>query len=242
MRQNRRLCILIFALLLLSLLTACGGGKGKAVFEFTRDGYRDPTDGKTYVMAEDAYRSVSYSEKNLVGTYTSRGGTVTTFYRMDGAEGYLTDADHQIYLPDGATLPAFSDMEIATLSVCKTGTVTITIGVIDDPATVASVVRAYTAGPSVPYSKVARSAERYDLIFAEENPVLTYQLIYLEFDGEVVVYEPLNSDGSVPDIYPGVTGTAETVSGETVAVFRFGSQLLYDRDAGKCYPVVRLTD
>lgn len=236
MKRLFRFCL--FALALLSVLSACS----RAVsFSMERGNYRNGKTGAIYTPVSGNYRSVAFFEDALAGTYRSPSGAVTSFYRMEGTEGWLTDGDHCIYLPEGVTLPSFGELALTGAQLCLSDAINFPI--LDVDKTAAERIRDNVAGgTSFPYSRVnAERGEQYKLVFfASELPV-SYELIYQELKSELLIYEPLTDSGEIPDLYAGIPVEKMSVSGQEVAVFRFGTQFLYDRLAGLCYPVEKLT-
>ena len=229
---------LAFALALLSVFSACS----RAVsFSMERGAYRNGKTGTVYTPAPESYRSVGYFEDALAGTYRSPSGNVISFYRMEDTDGWLTDADHCIYLPEGASLPAFGELGLASASLCLSNAITVPIR--DFDATEAERFRnGVLNGAAFSYSRVnAERGEQYVLVFHASDLPVSYQLIYRELKTELLIYEPLTDNGEIPDLYPGITAEKAVVSGEEVAVFHFGTQFLYDRLAGTCYPIEKLT-
>lgn len=240
MKRLFRFCL--FALALLSVFSACS----RAVsFSMERGNYRNGKTGAIYTPVSDNYRSVGYFEDALAGTYRSPSGAVTSFYRMEDTDGWLTDGDHRIYLPEGASLPAFGELTLTGAQLCLSNAITDPI--LDVDKTAAERIRDnVVGGTSFSYRSYfgvceAEWSEQYLLVFYTSELPVSYNLIYLELKSEVLIYEPLTDSGEIPDLYPGIPVEKKIVSGQEVAVFHFGTQFLYDRLAGLCYPVEKLT-
>ena len=238
MKKLSRILSLIFVCVL--LFSACASKK--IAFEMDPRGYRDSKSGTVYRAAGENYRCVGYDAGDLVGTYTSRGGTVVNFYRVAGLEGVVTDGDYQVYYSADVSLPAFADMNLDHVDLCYSNAITVPYRSFD--ASNADRIRgSILNGAALPFSSVSQvQSARYDLVFQCAGNQLAYRLIYLSFDSEVLIYEPLTEDGQIPDLYPGVRAEKTTgIDGKEVAVFHFGNQLVYDRTTKTCYPVEKLT-
>lgn len=229
---------LLFLLAGALLLAACS--PKTATFRQVREGFRNEKTGAVYIPASDCYRSTGYFEDALAGVYTSPSGNKTSFYHLEGIDGALTDGNHIVYTVDGA-LPAFSELTLSGAQLCLTDALTFPL--VSYSAEEADLLRnAVSGGAPLPYSKVnVGVANRYDLVFFADGLPLSYRLIYQEFSEELLIYEPLTENGEIPDLYPNVPAEKATVGNEELAVFRFGTQVLYDRTAKTCYPVRNLT-
>ncbi len=225
-------------LALLMILSSCSS---TAKFQQVRGGYLYSKKNILYVPAPDCYRSTGYYEDDLVGTYTSPGGTVKNFYLLSELEGAITDNDYYVYLPEEQSLPSFGDLTLTGAQLCLSDA--LTVPVVSYSVTEAEVLRnAVLNGSPFPHGRInVKVQSRYDLIFSIADYPLTYQLIYQEFSESILLYEPLTESGDIPDLYPGVPAVKQTLEGEEIAVFDFGTQILYDRTGGNCYSVRDLT-
>ena len=236
--MKRFIHLLALALAALAIFASCGRA---ATFTVDREGYRDPKSGAIYHHVSH-FHATAYDPDSLVGVYRSPGGSLTSFYRVEAMDGVLTDGNYEIYVSDGVTLPSFSDMPLAGAALCVPGmTAGATMPVLFsfDSAAAERLRDALSNGVSFPSSRILATATvSYDLIFTHTDLPLAYQLVYREYDSEILVYEPLTADGQVPDLYPGIRG--EKLN-DAEAVFHFGTQLIYDSDARVCYPIEKLT-
>ena len=240
MKRKTLFRLLPLALLLALLLGSCAGKK--ATFTFANETYRNEKTGVVYRVASPCYRSATYFEDTFVGTYRPKRGTEIKFYRVEKSDGLLTDEDHLIYYPEGTVLPTLEEMQITVIDLCKQDKITVSFLTIEEETQIASIVRAYTKGSPLPMERIhADVKERYNLVFTAGESELVYELEYLTFADELVIYEPLR-DGQIPDTYPGIPADVVTSDGEQVAAFRFGTQLIYDRDAGTCFKVSKLIE
>lgn len=238
MKKMSRILPLIFVCVL--LFFACSSKK--IAFEMDPRGYRDSKSGTVYRNAGENYRCAGYDSGDLIGTYTSRGGTVVNFYRVAGLEGIVSDGDYQVYYSADVQLPAFADMKLDHVDLCYSNAITVPYRSFD--ASNAERIRnSILNGAALPYSSVRQEqSARYDLVFQCAGSQLAYRLIYLSFDSEVLIYEPLTEDGQIPDLYPGIRAEKTTgTDGKEVAVFHFGNQLVYDRTTKTCYAIEKLT-
>ena len=230
---------LLLALAVLALLASCSR---TASFSIESGNYRNNKTGAVYLPVSDNYRSTGYFKDALLGTYRSPSGNVTSFYRVEGLDGVLTDEDYRLYVAEGASLPTFDALDLASADLCMSDAITVSLRTFD--ANDAERFRnAVLNGVSFSYAKVNQKllADRYDLVFFAKNLSLTYRLIYQESKSELLIYEPLTGNGEIPDLYPGIHAEKTVVNGEEIAVFHFGTQFLYDRSAKTCYPIEKLT-
>ena len=226
----RLLPLLLVAILLFS---ACSR---KVTFAREAGGYRNQKTNVLYRVAPN-YRARAIDEKTPLGTYTSPGGTAVSLYAVEGLDA-IADGDYTVYTAEGVSLPAFAELAVGSMDLCYSNAITYAYRSFGE-ADAARVQKALATAAQLPYSRVpADPSARYDLVFNASELPLSYRLVYLAFDEDVLVHAPLDADGSLPDLYPGVPCEKVTnASGGEEAVFRFGSQLLLDRATNVCYPI-----
>ena len=217
------------------LLCACS-----RVTEYTvRDdgGIYNKKSKQSYDAAPSYYHAYSYHPDDVAGIYTDPDdGIEKNLYRITGSGNYLCDEEYNLYLPKGETLPALSEMEITKISLCQPAAQFYAERSYTDSDEIAGILNA-VLGASVPYSRVQRSADQnYSILFLDTDLGLVLELEYLVYVEPVIIYEPLNADGSAPALY-GVEPSVEELSGEKVAVYDLGTQLILNRSAGVCCAV-----
>lgn len=237
MKKHSVFRLLCGCLGLLLLLCACSD-----VTKFTvRDdgGLYNKKSKQSYSPAPSCYRAYTYNTDDVVGVYTEQNGTDRNLYKVTGSGNYLCDEDYNVYLPAGERLPTLSELNVTEVDLCQTDVqlyAAATYTVADEIAGILNVFQ----GCSIPYSRIPRFADENDrILFVDSSLGLVLELEYLVYQEPVVLYEPLNADGSAPALY-GVEPTIEEVSGERVAVYNLGTCLLLDRSAGVCYIALEL--
>lgn len=218
------LCLCLF-------LSACSG-----VTKFTiRDdgGLYNAKSKQSYAAAPYSYRAYTYNPDDVVGIYVAWDGTEQNLYRVTGSGNYCCNEYYEVYLPEGTSLPTLSELHVTEVDLCQTNS-QIALATYTDANEIAEILSLFQT-VSIPYSRLPRFADaNYRILFADPSLGLILELNYLVFEEAVVLYEQLNPDGSAPALY-GVEPTIEEVSGERVAVYDLGTQLLLDRSAGVCY-------
>ena len=191
---------------------------------------------QSYIVTPSCYRAYSYNSGDYVGTYT-KDGVERKLYKITGDGNFLCDEDYNIYLPKGEELPTLSKMHISEIDLCKPSVQRYAEASYSEKKDIAEILDLFD-GVGIPYDRILEPAsEHYDILFLDSFVGLILSREYLVYENPIVLYEPLNADGSAPDLY-GVEPTIEEVSGEEVAVYRLGTQLILDRDAGDagvCY-------
>lgn len=229
------LCAVLCAALYMPLLTSCAGGAVKLTYE--GGAYRNEKSGAAFVNAPICYRAVSRRNDEVIARIVSKQGSDILLYAIDEMDSsrWLTDDDFSVYYSEAAALPTLREMQCNSATLCISGSYTYPLGTIDKQAEIDDLVEIYELGTTVPSSKIILQPEkRYELLFTSElYPGLAYSLEYWKFTEEVYIYAPLDENGEIPDLYPGIH--AEAVNGE--ARFQLGTSLVYDRSADRCYAI-----
>ena len=214
------------------LLSAC---TGLPKFTIRDDGGLYNTKSKqSYASAPYCYRAYTYNTNDVVGVYVEWDGTEQNLYRVTGSGNYYCNAYYEIYLPEGEKLPTLSELHVTKIDICKSDEQLYADASYTSGDDIADILDTFQ-GVAIPYSRISRFADGYYLIlFADIDLGLILELEYLTYEEPLILYEPLNADGSAPALY-GVEPTIEEVSGEQVAVYNLGKYLLLDRSAGVCY-------
>ncbi|MBQ8439109.1 MAG: hypothetical protein IJX19_00465 [Clostridia bacterium] len=236
----RFLKLFFLCVALVSLLTACS----KIPTMEMKDGaYVNQKTKISYTHASSCYRANEYVEK-AVGKIEHKGQAELLLYPISGMDEkkWLCDADFSVYCAVGVTPPALWEMSIGAVYINKTVNASYTVQKIVDAEKIASLIKTYREGTSFSYDDISHAdmtlkpnPQRYDLVF--EDSSLSYYLIYLQFEEEVLVYEVVSDPNNFTPAYPGVEVTTETYKGEHYAVYHFGKHIMYNRETGRCYPV-----
>ena len=217
------------------LLTSCAGGAVKLTYE--NGAYRNEKSGLAFVTAPICYRAVSRRSDEVIAKIAAKQGSDVLLYAIDGMDSskWLTDDSFAVYYGEAAGLPTLRGMQCSRATLCMSGSYTYPLGTIEKQEEIDDLVEIYELGTTVPSSKIIPQPEkRYELLFLSElYPGLAYSLEYWKFNEEVYVYTPLDENGEIPDLYPGIR--AEIVNGE--ARFQLGTSLVYDRSADRCYAI-----
>ncbi len=223
------LCACFGALLLLS---ACSD---KTKFTVRDDGgLYNAKSKQSYDAAPSCYRAYTYNTDDVAGVFTERDGTERNLYKVTGTGNYLCDDGYNVYLPQGERLPVLSELTVTEIHLCQTDTQLYAEASYTASEEIASILNLFR-GTAISYSRLPRFADAdYRILFADASCGLILEFEYLLYEEPLVLYEPLNADGSAPDLY-GVTPYIAEINGERIAVYELGGQLILDRTAGVCY-------
>ena len=228
-------------LLLCSLLVSCKSGAYKLTYQ---DGaYVNEKKAITFYAAPFSYRVLEIRDLSRVNATIGSGKYKTDLFAlatMDSAL-WLSDEDFNLYFSSSVTLPKLTDMQVNQISLVQKGAYNQVMASITDAAMLADTVEFCTTGTTIPAEKITLNPDTdtaYELLFFSAiYPDIAYAMEYWTFSENVYVYAKLTDEGEIPDLYPGITATVETVAGERVARFDLGNGLVYDRDRDVCYAV-----
>lgn len=162
---------------------------------------------------------------------------------------WLCGEDYSVFYADGVSLPTLSELQATSLLICKTDEKTSSLAEITSLISIEQLVNTYRNGVCFDYEDLdsVESPVRYDLKFVSSAyKGLQYDLTYWSLEEEALVSVPISDAENFEVLYPGVEVTTERYeyvdkNGETqielLAVYHFGTHLLYDRWTGKCYPI-----
>lgn len=236
---------------LLSMLLCCmmllASCSNLNTIKFQDEEYIDKKNNITYLQAPLTYEAVKISE-NGVARVKQKVGEDVILYPINGigTDKMLANDLYEIFYAEDMTLPAVWDMGITAVYICQTKEISMELARIDKDTDVAALIELYRNGTSCPKSKISmeQATGHYYLKFASStHPYLYYSLEYLTFEEDVVIYEAITDATSFTPKYTGVPITYEDYeyeeNGQTfvehLAVYHFGTGILYDRTAGKCY-------
>ena len=232
--MKKRTAALCLLLVCAALFASCGGAMK---LSYENGAYRDGKSGAAFLAAPVCYRAVSRLDAEEIARIESTRGD-RVLYAIEGMDStlWLTDENFDVYYSETLTLPALWEMNITRISQCQSGAYAVPLHTIDRAEQIADVVETYQKGTTIPGDRIIPSPEaRYELLFqSSDYPSIAYVLEYWTFAQGVDVYAPLNADGSIPDLYPGIRSEI-TEQGE--AVFHLGQYLMYDR-ANDCFYAV----
>ena len=160
-------------------------------------------------------------------------------YSIDGMDEtkWLCDEEYMVFCAEGEKMPELWEMNISKVYVNKTVNASYTVTSIVEPADIQALINAYQNGNSFAYEDLddGLAFKRYDLVFADSD--LSYYLIYLQYEEDVLFYDVIEDPENFTVKYPGVEVTTDEYKGEYYAVYNFGKHLMYNRETGLCYPV-----
>ena len=234
-------------LLLLPLLTACGGS-----MRYTEAGVYKKGN-QTYRMAPSAYEPRAYLASAKVGVLQRANMKDTPLYQVSGTEGetWLCDKElSMLFYAEGETLPTLAQLCPTALHLQLSDVLSLGLGTIEDSAEIAKVVASCTTGVSFLLEDVeaGNTYDRYEVKFASPlYPAFYYTMVYLRYASEVLIYEAVEDPTNFVPSYPGVEVTTEDYyynavengtmvsKVEHLAVYHFGRDILYDMESGRCY-------
>lgn len=232
----RFLRIFALAFSLLMLLSSCS--KVPALELKEGDVYVNKKTKVSYTHTSTCYRANAYSAEP-VARIKMKNMDEKLLYSIEGMDEnkWLCDADYMVYCAEGEKLPALWEMNVSKVYVNKTVNASLTVASIVDPTDIQALINAYQNGISFVYEDLddGLAFKRYDLVFADAY--LSYYLIYLQYEEDVLFYDVIDDPESFTVKYPGVEVTTEEYKGEYYAVYNFGKHLMYNRETGLCYPV-----
>lgn len=244
--MQKRLSFLAAGLALLVLLSCLLGACSKQSVALTyRDGAFRSANGKlAFREAPAIYYALSALTNDEIAVIRRDGMSDIPLYEIEhcSTARYLADASLFLYYAEGETLPTLAELgasRIALYQYSDNRVMRQLVSTLEDADRVSDLVGLAVDGVKIPAQKVTGELyHRMELLFLSNSYAgFGMMLEYRKLVEELAVYAPLNTDGSAPDLYPGVTPTVETVAGEQVAVWRLGTNFIYDSVAQTYTPV-----
>ena len=159
---------------------------------------------------------------------------------------WLSDEEFNLYYSSETALPTLREMQVNRISLVLKNSYNQVMASITNSAMILDAVEFCTSGTTIPAEKITLNPDTdtaYELLFLSElYPDIAYAMEYWSFSETVYVYAKLTESGEIPNIYPGIKATIETVAGERVAKFDLGNGLVYDRDKDVCYAVGKVLE
>ncbi len=246
MKQIARiaLCLLLAGT---ALLTSCS----RVPTMKYKDGvFTNPRTHIAYLQAPAYYEAVARSSESVARIDGEKVDDLLLYPISGMAQNeWLCGEDYSVFYAEGIKLPALWEMGTTSLLICKTDEQTASLAEIGSLLTIEELVETYRNGVFFDYEEMDHSEEmvRYDLKFVSSTyKGLQYDLTYWSMEEDALIYVPIEDENNFEVLYPGVEVTTETYeytdkNGETktelLAVYNFGTHLLYDRWTGKCYPI-----
>lgn len=216
-----------------------------------KDGtFTHPRTHITYLQAPAYYEAVARGTESVAKIDGDKLEDLL-LYPITGMEqsAWLCGEDYSVFYAEGQSLPTLWELQATSLLICKTDEKTAALAEITSLISIEQLVNIYRNGVCFDYAEMdsAEAPVRYDLKFVSSAyKGLQYDLTYWSMEEDVLISVPIRDADSFEVLYPGVEVTTETYeyvdkNGETqtelLAVYNFGTHLLYDRWTGKCYPV-----
>ena len=236
-KQFLRLCLAALALML--LLASCA----KAPVLESKDGvYVNEKTGVSYLLAPENYEAVAIDKDKTIARFPNKKMDDTLFYAIPGmpSQAYLSNDFYELYYAADLKLPTLAEMAPHSALICKTAVISYSLVEIDEAELIDALIALY-AGQGVDEDLLITEAgvpEQYTLKFqSKDYPSFYYTLNYRRYDKEVTVYDLITDAENFEVKYPGVQVTTEEYKGETYAVYHLGTEILFDRTTGTCYPM-----
>lgn len=236
--MKKRFVTLLSLLACASLLLASCAKLPK--MEYENGVYTNAKTGIRYTAAPAYYEAIALEGEEAVARVMQKDNELL-MYQMKGVapEKMLASANYEVFCAVGTKLPELGEMDVERVLVCQTAGKTYELATLSSERDIAELVGAYCnfAGFDANEIDVGLQKERYDLKFSSKTvPGVYYCLTYWEFADEVLVYEVIDDFESFEKTYPDVEVTTEEYKGEKYAVYHFGTNILYNRATGLCYP------
>ena len=247
MKKRIRISLLAGVLAVLMLLSSCADR-----FEYDKEinGYVRKGDGTVFYAASANYRAVEVDKKEQMGEIKKDGQDNVPLYAMSGMnDGWLADDTYNVYVAEGEHLPKLWEMEPNEIRIFQNDKVAFSLGVIDSANVIEKVVDAYRNGPSVSYADARcdfrineANIKRDDLAFCSSAyEGLYYVLLFYRFEREIELTEEVEDVANFTPAYD-CSYTFEEYQGVTYVRYSLGTDFLYDRATGLCYPVDGMMD
>ncbi len=238
------LCLLLVGT---ALLTSCSR---IPTMKYEDGAFTHPRTHVTYLQAPAYYEAVARGTESVAKIDGDKLEDLLLYPITGMAQNeWLCGEDYSVFYAEGLTLPTLWELQATSLLICKTDEKTSALAEISALPAIEALVDTYRNGVSFDYGKLdfAESPVRYDLKFVSSAyKGLQYDLTYWSLEEDALVSVPISDAEHFEVLYPGVDVTTERYeyvdkNGETqvelLAVYNFGTHLLYDRWTGKCYPI-----
>lgn len=238
------LCLLLVGA---ALLTSCSR---VPTMKYEDGAFTHPRTHVTYLQAPAYYEAVARGTESVAKIDGDKLDDLL-LYPITGMEQsqWLCGEDYSVFYAEGVSLPALWEMQATSLLICQTDEKTTALSEITSLQTIEELVEIYRNGVCFDYTELdsAENMVRYDLKFVSSAYTgLQYDLTYWSLEEDALVSVPIQNAENFEVLYPGVEVTTECyeyvdrngdVQTELLAVYNFGTHLLYDRWTGKCYPI-----
>lgn len=211
----------------LCLFTACGG----PTLRYENGHYTNPKTGVSYEHAPAYYMAIAYLPDEKIGDLY-KGGDVTAYAIRDvDPASMICTQNFEVLCAVGTKLPELHELKLTAAQVTKTVNVSATYATLTDATALNYLAQSY-AGDVFAGSEIdpSLSREKFEVKFEASNlPGVYYCLTYWRFDGDVLIYEDIDSPDAFEPTYS-VDYTLHTYdNGSYYVAYNFGREILYNR-------------
>mgnify|MGYP001154834623 CR=1 FL=1 len=214
-------------LCVLCLFTACGG----PTLRYENGHYTNPKTGVSYEHAPAYYVAIAYLPDEKIGDLY-KGGDVTAYAIRDvDPTKMICTQNFEVLCAVGTKLPELHELKLTAAQITKTVNVSATYATLTDATALKYLAQSY-AGDVFSGSEIDPSLtrEKFEVKFESTNlPGVYYCLTYWRFDGDVLIYEDIDSPDTFEPTYS-VDYTLHTYdNGSYYVAYNFGREILYNR-------------
>ena len=159
----------------------------------------------------------------------------------------MADEAYHVYVAEGETLPKLWEMQVNEIRVFQSDKVSFSLGSIDSKDVIKQVIDTYQNGLKVSYADARCdfrivNLKRDDLAFSSQShPGLYYVLLFYRFEEDILLTEEVEDPANFTPEYDR-SYTLQEYQGVTYVRYNLGTNFLYDRATGFCYPVDGMMD
>ena len=245
MKKRIKIPLLAGTLALLMILSSCSD---RFVYDKEKNGYIRQGDGTVFYAASANYRAVEVDKDEQMGEIQKDGQENVSLYPLVGMEDVcLADDKYNVYVAEGETLPKLWEMDPHEIRIFQNDKVAFSLGTIDSADVIDNVVNAYQNGMSISYADSRCNfrivnVERDDLAFCSQNYAgLYYVLLFYRFEKDILLTDEVEDPANFTPAYDR-SYTFEEYQGVTYVRYNLGTNFLYDRTTGLCYPIDGMLD
>ena len=243
--KQTKIALAVILLAVACLFSAC---TSLPALEQDRNGYTDGSTGVRYVFASQNYLALSIGEDAITRIARKTAGDIL-LYEIEGLSTarFLTTERGELVYADSLTLPKLWEMQVTSFGIFPVQAAHLSIATVKEEDVINGVIDSYRTGEFFEKSQIlaGMSAVSYELKFTAGGDYagIGYSLYYLHYDKDVCIYDTVEDRETYQSIYPSMAPTFEEFTYtddegneqvELLAVYNFGTELLYDRATGLC--------
>ena len=238
--KNKSIAIVTLLLAAVLLFSSCSG---VSRLEYKDGAYVNNETGVSYRLAPVNYESQNINKSKVVAQSGKADMEGNYLYAIEGADTtqYLSSIYNDLFYADTITLPTLAQMYPSQVLFTRTKVLTASLVQINEQDVINNVVSAY-AGKGIDEDLIIfeDATEKYNFrlkFVSEAYSMFYFTLDYFSYTGDLTVWEPIDDPNDFEIIYPNAEVTVVTEDGYTYAVYRFGTDFLYDHATGTYYPL-----